>query len=104
MCYTGLRLPLDSHDLDIVMAQCCQQENKRSNRAKRSKLIDRVCGLEISVLAFYSEIRVRISLKSTVFPVKSCLKRMKINKKEAGDGPFLKKIQTSKRRVDEAAI
>ena len=91
MCYTGLRLPLDSHDLDIVMAQCCQQESKRSNRAKRSKLIDRGCGLEISVLAFYSEIRVRIPLKSTVFPVKYCLKRMKINKKGGRGWPIFKK-------------
>ena len=102
MCCTGLRLPFDSHDIDIVMAHCCQQENKRSNRAKRSKLIDRGCGLEISVLAFYSEIRVRISLKSTVFPVKYCLKRMKINKKRRPGMAHFKK--RSKLRVDEAEI
>ena len=36
-------------------------------------------------------IRVRIPLTPTVFLYKLCLKKMKINKKKAGVGPFLKK-------------
>ena len=46
----------------------------------------------VSVLAFYSEDPSSIPLKPTVVSVILCLKRTKINTKEAGVGPPFKKI------------
>ena len=46
-------------------------------------------GQVVSVLALYSDDRVRIPLKPTVFSVDFfCLKRTQINKKETGNGHF----------------
>ena len=50
-------------------------------------------GQMVSVLPLYSDEPSSNPADSTVFILLSCLKRMKINKKEAGDGPFFKKTR-----------
>ena len=61
-----------------------------STRLSLSRL-GRGGGLVVSVLAFYSDDPSSIPAEVYNFSVKLLLKRTKINKKEAGVGPFFKK-------------
>ena len=75
-----------------------RQEKARTlqHRKKWAVVVVKWSACSPSTLRLRSTIRVRIPLTTIVFLLNLCLKRTKINKIEAGVGPFFKKIEINK--------